>query len=193
MLDKLLILILFLSSCASSPKEQFSRERTKITHRVVREFVLEMKKSGLDACGISEGLEINNKQNLLGVIFEVNHLPDIEFARCMLVNTLHAFLDRLNREEGIDKYLTEYPFPMRYADIGIISRNSNSGLLSVSNIGDWLYYRKKDPNDPNGPLITVHKETYEEAVKIVNGQKCGCPKEAAPLGGRSPHGAVGAY
>lgn len=139
-----------------------------------------MQEKGLHAAGIGEGLEHSTgKQNFLKVVFNVDSLPDVEFARKLEVETLQAFLACINAQEGIQDYVAEYPFPLKFMQIGFISIHHEEGLFSVSNSENELIYRKDNPNQPIGPSIEVHSETYEEAVRILadssNTHERACP------------------
>lgn len=101
------------------------------------------------------------------MIFDIDELPDVEFARRLEVETLQEFLRCINSQEGIQDYLAEYPFPLKFIHIGFISRHPEEGLFLVSNYRENLSYAKRNPDNPGGPLIDVHEESFEDAVRIL--------------------------
>ena len=142
-----LLFLLFLSSCVSpSQEDRFEQERRKVIHQALRHFIKAMEAKGFHAGGIGEGLDHSNwKQNYLGVTFEMEHIPDVDFARKIEVETIQEFLHYINSEEGIEDYVAEYPYPLKFIRIAFISLNSEEGLFSVSNYESELIYRKDNP------------------------------------------------
>ena len=172
MIIKYLFLFLPLSilySCTEpSPEMHFRRERDKRIHHILRDFKGAMRTKGFHAAGIGEGVDHNTgKQNYLKVVFDIEKLPDIDFARKIEVETLQEFLHYINLEEGIQDYVAEYPFPLKFVRIVFISQRPGEGLFSVANFEEELYYDKDDPDKPIGPSIEVHQESYEDAVRIL--------------------------
>ena len=173
----LLLFLLLLTSCASSYSEtSFEKERDKRIHNILRNFTQAMQKKGFHAAGIGEGLDHSNwKQNYLEVTFEIEKLPNVDFARKIEVTALQEFLHYINSEEGIQDYVAEYPFPLKFINIGFISLNENldseEELFLVANSRDEIYYSKHNPEKRIGRLIDVHRESYEDAVRILAEQE----------------------
>ncbi len=172
-IKSLLLLLLLLSSCASpSQEDRFDQERRKVVHQALRHFIKAMETKGFRAGGISEGLDHSNwKQNYLGVTFEMEHIPDVDFARKIEVEAIQEFLHYINSEEGIEDYVAEYPYPLKFIRIAFISLNSEEGLFSVANFREEIYYDKDNPEKPIGPTIEVHRESYDDAVRILAEQE----------------------
>lgn len=172
MVIKYLLLFSLLSSYplhASIAGEDFDETRHQITQLVLKKFKNAMQAKGLNAAGIGEGIDhINGKQNCLEVIFDIDQLPDVDFARRLEVETLQEFLRCINSQEGIQDYLAEYPFPLKFINIAFLSRHPEEGLFSVWNFRETLIYNKNDPNKPMGPSIEVHRESYGEAVSALD-------------------------
>ena len=163
-----LFLLLFSTLYASTEETDFSKERRRVIHLVLRKFKQAMQAKGLNAAGIGEGIDHNNdKQNYLKVVFDIDKLPDVDFARRLEVETLQEFLHYINSQEDVQDYLAEYPFPLKFIHIGFISRHPEEGLFSVSNNREKLRYTKNNPANPLGPLIEVHEESYGDAVRIL--------------------------
>lgn len=170
---KHLIFLCFFYSCLhAAPQTSFSEARHKIIHRVLRNFNRAMQTKGFRAAGIGEGLDHSTgKQNYLAVTFDIDQLPDVNFARRVVVETIEEFLHYINSQDGIQDYLAEYPFPIRFIRICFISRCPNKGLFSVSNFRDELSYDQENHANPISPSIEVHRESYAEAIRILTEQK----------------------
>ncbi len=178
----LLSICLFASCSFPEPSRQettedrFDGERNKIVHRATRKFIKSMEAKGYRAVGIGEGLDHSHdrekeKQNYLGVTFDIDNLPDVDFARRVEVAALQEFQKYINEEEGIQDYVAEYPYPIKFIRVAFISRHRDQGLFSVANCCEEIYYNKDEPDKPLGPSIEIHSETYEEAVQILKKQQ----------------------
>ena len=167
----LFLCLLFLSACTpSTPESRFSDERQKLTHRALKKFIVAMQEKGLTPAGIGEGINHrNNKQNCLEVVFDIDELPSVEFARELIVEALQQFLHTINYTYGIEEYLSEYPFPLKFIQVAILGRNE-TGLCAVWNREEMLMYDKHQPGESFNRK-TVCEETYDEALKILAQQK----------------------
>jgi hypothetical protein len=159
-------------------EERFDRERIVVVHGALRKFIKSMETKGYHAAGIGEGLDHSQdrekeKQNYLGVTFDIKCLPSIDFARKIEVEALQEFQKYINEEEGIQDYVAEYPYPVKFLSITFISKIRDQNLCMVTNNSrDEIYYLKDEPGKPlAGPLIEVHRESYEDAVGILEQQK----------------------
>ena len=164
--------LIFVTACTKpSPEERFDNARHKVTHQALGKFTRAMRAKGYDAAGIGEGLDHSTgKQNYLKVVFELDQLPDVDFARKVEVETLQEFLHYINDQEGIQDYVVEYPFSLKFIHVGFISRNPEEGLLMVTNFQEEIYYDERNPDKPISPSIEVHRESYEDALRIIDQQ-----------------------
>src|SRR5271156_6672100 len=125
-----LFLFLFLFTSCSFPEppkkltaeECFDRERNKVVHRALKKFLQSMEAKGYRAAGIGEGLDHSHdrekeKQNYLAVTFDIERLPNIEFARKVEIEALQELQKYINSEEGIQDYVAEYPYPVKFLNI----------------------------------------------------------------------------
>jgi hypothetical protein len=170
-------LIIFLFASFSFPEsskkltaeEIFKKERDKKIYSALRKFKYSMDAKGYRAAGIGEGVDHSTgKQNYLEVTFDIDGLPDIEFARKVEIEALQEFQRCINSEEGIQDYVAEYPYPVKFLNIAFISKLHDFDLSMVSNFEEEIYYYKDEPGKPlQGPLIEVHRESYEDAVRIL--------------------------
>ncbi|MBS0623526.1 MAG: hypothetical protein JSS62_02780 [Verrucomicrobia bacterium] len=154
-------------------EEYFDKERRIVVHRALKKFIKSMEEKGYYAAGIGEGLDHSQnrekeKQNYLGVTFDLENLPDIDFARKIEVEALQEFLCYINSEEGIQDYVAEYPYPLKFVHVAFVNRNREKGLFSVANCCEEIYYHQDEPGKPLGPSIEIHSESYEEAVRILS-------------------------
>jgi hypothetical protein len=173
-----LISCLFASCSFSEPskketaEDHFGKERDRAIYRALKKFCKSMETKGYRASGIGEGIDHSTrKQNYLGVTFDIKCLPSIDFARKIEVEALQEFQKYINEEEGIQDYVAEYPYPIKFIEITFINKQSPQGLFSVANCENELIYRQDDPCQTIGPSIIIHRETYEEAVRILEQQK----------------------
>lgn len=161
-------LFFFLICGCMSSKDPFDDERMRVTHSALRKFSKAMALKGYEAVGIGEGIDHETgKQNYLKVVFNVEALPNIDYARRIEVQSLQDFLYFINSEDGIQKYLVEYPFKIKFIKVSFISKDLQNGLSSVSNFENEIRYRKYKLDESIGPSDVVHEETFEEALKIL--------------------------
>jgi len=174
-----LVLQLF-AGCSSSEhskalkaEEQFDRERDRTVHRALKKFIKDMETKGYRAAGIGEGLDHSHgsekeKQNYLAVTFDIERLPNIDFARRVEIEALQILQGYINAEDAIHDYVAEYPYPIKFLNIAFISKIRDENLCIVSNFEEEIYYYKDEPGKPlQGPPIEVHRESYAEAVRIL--------------------------
>ena len=173
----LFVVLFFFASCfipepakQKSGEDPFGKERDQVIYRALNKFIKTMEAKGYRAAGIGEGIDHSTrKQNYLGVTFDIENLPGIEFARKIEVEALQEILRCINEEEGIDNYVAEYPYSVNFLKITFISKIRDKDLCIVSNFENELLYYKDEPGKPlAGPLIEVHRESYEDAVRILN-------------------------
>lgn len=191
------ILFLFTSySCQHFDKkltaeELFDKERSKVVHRALKKFIKSMEVKGYHAAGIGEGLDHSQgrekeRQNYLGVTFDIERLPDVDFARKVEIEALQEFLNYINTEEGIQDYVAEYPYPLKFIRIAFINRHPETGLFSVANFREEIYYDQDEPDKPMGPSIEIHSESYEQAVAILERQQS-CPMGSGSFNENDPN------
>jgi hypothetical protein len=168
----LLLPLFFTGSCTKPSQETlFGQERDKRVYSALRKFKLAMEAKGFYAAGIGEGLDHSTgKQNYIGLTFAIEKLPNIDFARKIEVETLQEFLCCINSEEGIQDYVAEYPYPLKFIYVAFISQHPEEGLFSVSNFQEKLLYDQDDSKKPIGPLIEMHRESYADALLILSQQ-----------------------
>ncbi len=169
----ILSLLFTIGSCSEKANEKrFARERDKRIYSVLRKFKHTMAAKGYRYAGIGEGIDHSTgKQNYLGVTLDIESLPTVEFARKIEVEALELFLKYINSEEGIQDYITEYPYSLKFVDIAFISTSPQLGLERVSNFEDQLSYYKMNPEELISPSIKVLEESYADALQILTQQQ----------------------
>jgi hypothetical protein len=92
-------------------------------------------------------------------------------ARRILVPAILTFENYVNSYRELRPFLIAYPFPMDQLSIGIImefdkySGSNPDKLGSVDyTAGKLIYYENQAPN---GRMVEIHSESFEEALKIV--------------------------
>jgi len=110
--------------------------------------------------------------NTMSVDVGIVKLCNVEEARKLVVNYAEEYLYRINHNEKIRPYLTKYPFTYKEIDLlfGFFDKDQKrpdpNYVVMVSLLNGDLYYYKKNPSSPRHDFI--HKEPYEEALKIAN-------------------------
>jgi len=171
---KILTFIIALTSCVSVSVHQ--RVATKIMKRHV-EYIRE--KFGAQISTFGGGF--NQKVNNITLSFDMRGPMELQRARKLIIAFSTDLLDRINSSEEIRPYLVNHPFLPSNLSYGISfvdktgehmknpgnSKSTNS--LARCNISNGtVYYSIMNENKPY--LQTVHSETYEEALEIVNSE-----------------------
>lgn len=140
-----------------------------------------------------------NNIEAISLRFHAYRRATVEEARELIVMTILKLVDKVNANEKIRPYLKEYPFTRRGADISIAFHNNESAssyyldgsvaLVCQTHEGKLWYdsaelQKRKLPNfiDYDGKvevgkiidrevLVDLMQESYEEALKIVQGGK----------------------
>ena|ERR1700722_19011741 len=160
-------LVLFICSC--SPYK--ISEGEILTNKVMCDFSKKMKLKNLQPAGIGGGIDHETgKHNKLKIVFDIEKLPDINYARKIIVETIDEFLHEINNRVEVRDLLSRYPFTLKNIEIAIINVRDREGLKCVYNQGNELNYYKSNPDPNNLQSMDVHSETYEEAVRILSSQ-----------------------
>ena len=99
---------------------------------------------------------------------------NLQEARKILINSTKNLLHEINNNKEISNYLYSTPFTHRNLDLGISFFNKKGkhrykNYISGCAInGNTIYYKIAYPN---GTFARIHEESYDEALKIVEGEK----------------------
>jgi len=165
------IVILLFSGCAKKGYQLTEDEKlaNKISHQVAAQL-----KRDLDLYPFGTSGRIPDKIKVLGLAFLYYKPIDISEGRSLLISAVQHFIDEINACEPIRKYLEQYPFQPENVEIEIYIHNSDyskipPGKLNVISYSHgFLKYKIDDPKNEYR-LKTIHKETYEEAIKALVG------------------------
>jgi hypothetical protein len=186
-----LILPFFLFTNSKQP------EYLKYVNEIVSGFVKDTEKKHKLHCYASGGSMPNDVEKI-EVFFDTHQHATVEDARKIEVDIIQSLLKRINSHEKIRPYLKEYPFKTDRIGllISFLSKTNehpiDGSVASVFLAKNKIFYRaaeihiqKPTPltymNDKNeivrefiegGPrerLIPIMNESYEEALKIVEG------------------------
>lgn len=106
---------------------------------------------------------------------------DIDATRKLYVEVVEGFLKEINSEERVRQHLDKYPYDYRGTDIMIafvdkfLLRVDHKYIQLVHLTNGSIYY--KSGTDLNVNYQTIHKEPYEEALRIVREQAAQQEKE----------------
>ena len=110
-----------------------------------------------------------NEVKELGFRFRSTKKLNLEEARVLYVDCVAALLKEVNENEKIRPYLIKYPFTYENTDIRISFRERDSVpppyIALVLKANEFISYSTY--NNKINFFDTLHRETFEEAVKIV--------------------------
>ncbi len=94
-----------------------------------------------------------------------------EEARTLEVKMIETLLSRINADEKVRPFLSEYPFKSKDLHISIAFQKKDGtyyggeSIVYVSHIKNKLFYDIEDPKTKK--LVDILEEPYEDALKIV--------------------------
>ena len=167
-----IILLLGTIACGRprSAEDRAGIEKEKIANEVIRKVATQLKKeTKLSPCG-TMGQMLNEIQKL-GLTFYSYEPLDIVEGRKLLVKSVDAFLQEVNKETRIHPYLIRYPFAPRNIEIRILVRSPDGKDVSPGALwgmqasdGDLFY---KIDNPETNSLVIIYQETYNEALQRI--------------------------
>lgn len=138
------------------------------------------KKYGLIAVGTGGSTNIDNKITSFFIAFETNRLITLEETRVLLVENIKALWETINAEKKHTSYYETFPFPIENIEVSIYGQASlepGSEYIYIAHSlkGGMLYYYLPNPKGTNFGMVDFHKETFEDAKRIVDAQKAAAP------------------
>ncbi|NGX52585.1 MAG: hypothetical protein KR126chlam5_00888 [Candidatus Anoxychlamydiales bacterium] len=167
---KFLMLFLFiLTSCKSNSKNDYKNqpEYVHLAYEIMKNTAKELQnEKNLRLVGIG-GAMMYEVENMHMSFLLLNEF-DLDEARDLIVYSITLFLKNINTNENIRSYLSHYPFTTKDITIFINMQNANTKINGVALSSDKIIY--DSPGDQKS-FESIHEETYEEAVKIVESEK----------------------
>lgn len=140
------------------------------SNQVMVDFAKKMQEKGLHACGLG-GREDKGKIMDFKLSFQYGHVLDVPSARRLIVETISLFVEEINKNEAVRKYLYRYPFTSNDVIVSILPNYSilndkecSSSVIVRAYLGRISYCVD---DETVMPLHHLHDETFEEAVKIL--------------------------
>jgi hypothetical protein len=112
-----------------------------------------------------------NEIQKLGLSFSYYKPVDIVEGRRLLVDSVNVMHDEINQDTRIHPFLVRHPFLPRNIQIEIFLYGSDrrrvipGGLSIISAVDGFIRYEIRNPE--TGRLLTVYKETYDEALERI--------------------------
>ncbi len=170
---KFVIAISLLFGCKNVNQNNEIPKNERIQHRIIFDTANQLKKEKkLHFSGIG-GSNIDGIR-MMHLSLDYDSPLDIASARRLIIYSGDLFLKNINTDKEIRPYLYQYPFTSKNIDIFISVQNDKSNMptkeplesimLSYGTIRYLIY-------DENENLKEIHRESYEEALKIVQEEK----------------------
>ena len=143
-----------------------------ITDKILNDVAAELRKR-YSLYLLGTGGSMMDEIKLLSLTFETLKKHNLEEARKLYVISFKVFLEKINQNKKIRNYLLNHPFNSKNIDLVIFFVDEKGDFYSppyisvIRNKGNILVYEIKN----NGKYETIHQETYEEALKIVQGKE----------------------
>ena len=146
-------------------------DKVKIVHKITGETAKEIYKK-LDLRCVGTGGQMMYEIKSLFMAFKSSVPFEIDQARNLLVQCVQIYLKNINASKKIQPYLSNYPFENKNIRISIhcpVDGNGLEHLFYVTIRNGTISYQKDRGREI--PSETIHEETYEEALKILESQK----------------------
>ncbi len=154
-------------------QEHKSPEYVYYVNEIFRSFSKQVKQEfGLD-CESTGGSMPYDVQEI-SMSFNSDQTATLQEARELEVKVTEKFIELINAHEKIRPFLREFPFPPNRATVMISfekpkKMNLNNYVELVLQVKNIIYYESKK-NTPPYNYETIKEESYEEALKIVQGK-----------------------
>ncbi len=141
------------------------------------------QKQPLSMIGIG-GEQKNGKEKAIDVSLALNKILNKEECRELVVECLELYLKDINDSVELKQYLYETPFTNKNLELRIFLTKPNGGdivdpdICIISVVNGIISYRVQAANDKY--TYTTTKESYEEALKIVQDKKIDSNKPPEP-------------
>ncbi len=165
-------LFVVLVSCGmfSIVDEDYERIADKITSKTAKKF---QEQFGLRCAGIGGGMMGDIYS--MAMSFDYFQEVDLKEARELLVGITQEYLLDINTDKKVRPYLHSYPYTVKGVEMRVWCKSIDGRDVPLgeiryfTNIEGVLEYSVRQT--ANGRSVTIHEETYEEALKIVEEQR----------------------
>lgn len=117
---------------------------------------------------IASGVSFPVKIKWVHLSFSSSSSISIEEGRKLIVSITNLFIQRMNEDENLRKYLANNPASLTNVDLTLVFKdNAANPLNSIMVIGskNLVVYNKY--NETRTILLDLHEESFDEAEKIV--------------------------
>ncbi len=165
------IISLLIYGCKMNCNEK-NEDYEVYVNQIIDSFANEMEKEHGLVCKGHGGRMPHDVEDI-GVSFNCYRRVSIEEARRLEVKATERFLEIINSNEKIRPFLREFPFKPNRGKVSISFRTADNlrytdgSVAYVTQFKNTISYCADEETSPS--LITLKKEPYEEALKIVNG------------------------
>lgn len=144
----------------------------KLSTKILKNYALQAKKeNNLILSGFGTGRSNNTRQIAATFISQKN--LNVAKARELIINTCEQLLEHVNSNQEIRPHLSNFPYTCKNLDMifGFEDEKRNHiappyiALILVLN--ENVHYKTYDSE--SNQFIPIHKESYEDALKIVRG------------------------
>lgn len=142
----------------------------RITNRMTKRTAIQLeerfglKPAGFGGSAITVITELSLSMNLYNAI-------DGPAARRLAVDCAEIFLKNINSAKEVRPYFIEYPFPLSRIDFSMCILNEAGSFRTDNSLASmWIVKGRITYNifdKKTGRLLTIRRENYEEAKKIV--------------------------
>ena len=153
------------------------KPKTKMAHKIINQINQKFTgKYGLQCCGISEASP-EGKYTNLGIEFSYPYILTKDQGRILLLECVEDALQAYNSYPEFRPHMDNYPFNGRNIIITIFIKPKKNPDVYYPDIRVFSFYNDKLRYDSYTPesykacrYFTEEKETYEEALKIIEEQ-----------------------
>jgi len=173
----ILICMLVISSCSKRPKSNLDCDYYKKGIYFIRHTDAFEKQNNiyLERYGINLNTTMDTPDwdeiHQFKVTFISDEKLNLKKTRKKLIYCIKQYLELVNNDNELKTYLYKFPFTHKELSLGISFREKTNERIKGDFIvmcftnEDLIYYVK---TLEDGSLKTIHKETYEDALKILN-------------------------
>lgn len=157
--------------CAHANPMDGLSDLDRASNQVVIDFGKKMRCLNLEMMSIG-GREVDGRVTDFDTSFRATEVLDMNRARELIVDVVSKFITEINSNENVRNYLLNYPCTDRDVMVTIFSAYEGRwpgsiGMVTCRN-GSIKYCTD---DEPMKPFVTVHRETYDEAVSILGSSK----------------------